>query len=81
MKVCIVQARLTSQRLPAKTMLSLGGIPVIRHVLQRCLEIPGIDRVICATPVEKSEPLRKEATALGVKVVQGSEHDVLGRYR
>jgi spore coat polysaccharide biosynthesis protein SpsF (cytidylyltransferase family) len=62
-------------------MLSLGGMPVIRRVLERCLEIPGIDKVVCATPLEKSEPLRKEATVLGVKVVQGSEHDVLGRYR
>ena len=79
--VCIVQARLTSQRLPAKTMLSLGGEPVIRHVLRACKEIPGIDKVVCATPVEKSEPLRREASALGVKVVQGSENDVLGRFR
>ena len=79
--ICIVQARLTSSRLPAKMMLSLGGEPVIRHVLRRCKEIPGIDQVICATPVEKSEPLRIEAKALGVRVVQGSENDVLGRYR
>ena len=79
--VCIVQARLTSTRLPAKTMLSLGGEPVIRHVLRRCKTIPGIDRVILATPVDKSEPLREEARGLGVTVVQGSEHDVLGRYR
>jgi spore coat polysaccharide biosynthesis protein SpsF (cytidylyltransferase family) len=62
-------------------MLSLGGEPTIRHVLRRCKEIPGIDKVVCATPVEKSLPLRKEALALGVTVVQGSEHDVLGRYR
>ena len=81
MKICIVQARLTSTRLPAKTMLSLGGEPVIRHVLRRCKTIPGIDRVILATPVDKSEPLREEARGLGVTVVQGSEHDVLGRYR
>lgn len=81
MIVVIVQARLTSTRLPAKTMLSLGGEPVIRHVLRRCKEIPGVDRVICATPVEKSEPLKIEARALGVTVVQGSEHDVLGRFR
>ena len=77
----IVQARLTSTRLPAKTMLSLGGEPVIRHVLRRCLAIPGVDKVVCATPVHKSEPLRFEAHALGVTVVQGSEHDVLGRFR
>lgn len=79
--VCIVQARMTSKRLPAKMMLSLGGEPVIRHVLRRCQEIPGVDRVVCATPVDKSRPLWREARALGITVVQGSEHDVLGRYR
>ena len=81
MSVCIVQARLTSSRLPGKTMLSLGGEPAIRHVLRRCQKIPGIARVVCAIPVENSTPLWREATNLGVKVVRGSEHDVLGRYR
>ncbi|HDZ39759.1 MAG TPA: spore coat polysaccharide biosynthesis protein F [Marinobacter sp.] len=79
--VVIVQARLTSTRLPAKMMLSLGGEPCIRHVLRRAKEIPGIDKVVCATPVSNSAPIWREAMALGVKVVQGSEHDVLGRFR
>jgi spore coat polysaccharide biosynthesis protein SpsF (cytidylyltransferase family) len=80
-KVAIVQARMTSKRLPGKVMLSLGGEPAIRHVLRRCKEIPGIDKVVCAVPVGKSKPIRKEALSLGVTVAQGSEHDVLGRYR
>lgn len=62
-------------------MLSLAGEPVIRHVLRRCKTIPGIDRVILATPMTKSDPLREEARGLGVTVVQGAEHDVLGRFR
>lgn len=81
MNVCIVQARLTSSRLPAKVMLPLGGKPVIAHVIERCRQIPGIDTVVCAVPVDKSIPLRRELLSLGVIVVQGSEHDVLGRYR
>ena len=79
--VCIVQARMTSNRLPGKMMLSLGGEPVIRHVLRNCQKIPGIDKVVCAIPVDKSEPIAREARALDVKVVRGSESDVNGRYR
>ncbi len=79
--VCIVQARMTSTRLPAKAMLCLGGEPSIRHVLRRCQEIPGVDMVVCAVPEgDKSTPIKREALALGVHVVTGSEHDVLSRY-
>lgn len=79
--VCVVQARMTSTRLPGKAMLSLGGEPAIRHVLRRCKDIPGVDTVICAVPEgDVSEPIRREARFLGVNVSNGSEHDVLGRY-
>ena len=80
MKACIVQARLTSKRLPAKMMLSLGGEPAISHVLKRCKQIPGIDKVVCAIPENDSKPIAREARKLGVKVIRGSEHDVLSRY-
>ncbi len=76
---CIVQARLNSKRLPGKAMLSLGGEPVIRHVLRRCKEIPGVDTVVCAIP-EGSDPIAREAAELGCDVFPGSELDVLARY-
>lgn len=79
--VCIVQARMTSTRLPGKAMMSLGGIPAIRHVLTRCKTIPGVGRVVCAVPdADISEPIVREALFMGVGVFKGSEHDVLGRY-
>ena len=79
--VCVVQARMTSTRLPAKVMLSLGGEPVIRHVLRRCQKIPGIDHVVCAVPAgPASHPIIREARALDIFVATGPEHDVLGRY-
>jgi len=78
---CIVQARMTSTRLPGKVMLSLGGEPVIRHVLRRCQAIEGVDVVVCAVPDgDKSTPIKREAIALGVRVATGLEHDVLSRY-
>lgn len=78
---CIVQARLTSKRLPGKVMYPLAGEPVIRHVLKRVKEIPGIDLVICAVPDDaRSDVITNEADRAGVAVFRGPEFDVLDRY-
>ena len=79
--VCIVQARLTSIRLPGKVMYPLYGEPVIRHVLRRAKQIEGIDRVVLAVPDDtRSTVLAVEARSLGVETFYGSETDVLERY-
>jgi glutamate-1-semialdehyde 2,1-aminomutase/spore coat polysaccharide biosynthesis protein SpsF len=46
---CIVQARLRSSRLPAKTLLVLpNGRTVIEEMMRRCRQIPGVDVVVAA---------------------------------
>lgn len=78
---CIVQARVTSTRLPAKVLKDLAGEPILGHVLRRCAAIPGVDRVVCAT-VEgiESAPVAEIAGHYGALVFRGSESDVLERY-
>ena len=78
---CIVQARVSSTRLPAKVLKDLAGEPILGHVLRRCAAIPGVDRVICAT-VEgvESAPIAEIASDCGALVFRGSESDVLQRY-
>jgi len=77
----IVQARMTSTRLPGKVLKKLGGETVLSHVLRRCRQIPGMDVVCCAVPDDAaSDPVADEALRLGVEVCRGSEHDVLDRY-
>ena len=62
-------------------MYSLGGHPVIWHVLTRAKQIPSVDRVICIVPEDpRSEVIAHEALALGVEIRYGSEDDVLERY-
>lgn len=77
----IVQARMTSTRLPGKVLADLAGKPVLAHVLQRCLAIPGVHAVCCAT-VDGSEgdQIATLAESLGVVVTRGSRDDVLDRY-
>lgn len=78
----IVQARMTSTRLPGKVLLPLAGRTVLWHVLTRCAAVGGADVVCCAIPdAEESEPLAAEAEGAGAVVFRGSEHDVLERYR
>lgn len=79
--VAIVQARMTSTRLPGKVMFTLGQRPVIHHVLSACRRIHGINDVVCAVPDSpESAPIIAEAEALGCGVTVGPEHDVLARY-
>jgi len=81
MKVCIVQARLTSRRLPGKVMYALAGKPVISHVLSRAKQIVGINCVILAVPDHpRSTVMAVEARSLRIETFYGSETDVLERY-
>lgn len=77
----IVQARMTSTRLPGKVMLPLGAKTVLAHVLERCQAVANADAVVCAVPdMPASAPIIDAARALGVNVYAGSEDDVLDRH-
>ena len=77
----IIQARMTSTRLPGKVLYPLSGISVLEHVLTRCQAIAGVDLVCCAVPSSSdSIPIVAECKRLGVQIFQGAENDVLDRY-
>ena len=48
-KLIVIPARLASQRLPGKLLLDETGWPLIRHVHERCLQVPDVDGVVVAT--------------------------------
>ena len=78
---CIVQARITSNRLPGKVMYPLGSSPAIAHVFVKAKAIPGVDKVICTVPEDpRSEVIAHVAAQWNVEVRYGSEDDVLERY-
>jgi spore coat polysaccharide biosynthesis protein SpsF len=77
----IVQARISSSRLPGKVLLPLRGETVLWHVLTRCREMQGVDVVCCAVPDGHEQlPVVEEARRVGAVVCRGSETDVLARY-
>lgn len=78
----IVQARMTSTRLPGKVLERIGGRTVLDHVLSRCARIPGVSVVCCAAPEgAEHDAVAAEAERAGARVVRGPENDVLERYR
>lgn len=79
--VAIVQARLSSTRLPHKVLKSLGDNSVLEEVLWRCRAIEGVDTVCCAT-VEGAEGdlIEELAASTGAVTHRGPRDDVLRRY-
>jgi spore coat polysaccharide biosynthesis protein SpsF len=80
-RIAIIQARMTSTRLPGKCLLPLAGQPMLSHVVKRVRLIPGIESVWIATTNDGSEaPLVALARSIGAPVYRGSVEDVLSRF-
>jgi spore coat polysaccharide biosynthesis protein SpsF len=80
--VAIVQARMTSTRLPGKVLLDLEGQPILDWVIERARAARTLDDVVIATTRNATDdPVVAAGERLGVAVFRGDEDDVLARYR
>lgn len=80
-RVAIIQARMSSSRLPGKVLKELGGLPVIGWCVRAAKAIPGVDQVVVATSVEEGDtPLAAWCEREGVACVRGPLDDVLARF-
>jgi spore coat polysaccharide biosynthesis protein SpsF len=79
--VAIIQARMGSERLPGKVLLDIAGDTMLARVVRRVQQSRLIDEVVVATTTRASDDaVVGEGDRLGVRVVRGSEEDVLSRY-
>ena len=80
--LAVVQARLGSTRLPGKALEKIAHRPMLSHVLDRALAVPGVDLVVLATTVNPEDTKLVELAASDHKVpsVRGSVADVLDRF-
>ncbi len=79
--VAVVQARMTSRRLPGKVLLPITGRPMILRQLERVERAEGLDLVVVATSAEPSDDeLARVVSEAGYFCVRGSLSDVLDRY-
>lgn len=77
---CIIEARMTSSRLPGKVLRDIAGKPAVLRQIERIQRSRFIDNIIVATTINTGdnvlvELLEKENTPY----YRGSEDDVLGR--
>lgn len=79
--VAIVQARMSSSRLPGKVLADLAGAPMILRQLERVSRASMIDQIVVATSDDPSDDaLAAVVMDAGYGVVRGSLDDVLDRF-
>jgi len=79
--VVIVQARMTSTRLPGKILSEIAGRPLLAHIAASLRHMSRADDIVIATTsLSTDDPVEALARAEGIRCFRGDEHDVLGRY-
>ena len=77
----IIQARISSDRLPCKIALDLSGKTVLERVINQCKYAESIADIIIATSSEPADDITEEIGArVGINVYRGSLLDVRSRY-
>jgi len=77
----VIQARMTSTRLPGKVLLRAAGREMLAHQIDRVRRARSIDAICIATTTNAADgPVAALAEREGVAVFRGSEHDVLDRF-
>ena len=79
--VAIIQARMTSTRLPGKVLREVLGKPLLEYQIERLRRCRRVDRLVVATTKNAADdPVIALCDRLGIASFRGSEYDVLARY-
>jgi len=81
MIAAIIQARMSSSRLPSKIMLNVCGKPLLQHLIDRIKHSQKLDKIIIATTTNKKDnEIVNFCNLNNISFYRGSENDVLSRY-
>lgn len=76
----IIEARMTSSRLPGKVILPVLEKPMLHYLVSRLQRVSSLDGIALATTSNQTdEPLREFAKSESIACYSGSEEDVMGR--
>ncbi len=81
--VAIIQARMSSSRLPGKALLPIAGVPMLKRVFDRVQRASLVDKVVVATTSDppSDDAIEKACAEWRVACFRGgSLYDVLDRY-
>lgn len=77
----IIQARMSSARLPGKVLMHINGIPMLLIMIDRAKISKRIDKLIIATSFEKTDdPIESLCNNEGIFCFRGDLNDVLKRF-
>ena len=81
MILALLQARLSSTRLPGKVLLPLAGAPLLLRQIERVARARRLDQIVVATSQDATDdPLVEVLAGSGVAVHRGPLADVLARF-
>ena len=79
--IAIIQARMSSSRLPGKVLKPLAGKPMIWHIVQRARACQLVNRVVVVTSIEPSDDaLADYCKEAAIEFYRGSLDNVLSRF-
>jgi len=79
--VAIVQARMSSTRLPGKVLLDIAGQPMLARVVERVRRAASVDQVVVATTTDpKDDAVEVFCKERSYPYIRGSLNDVLDRF-
>lgn len=77
----LIQARMSSRRVPGKVLRELAGKPLLAYVDERCRAVTNADRVAVITSREKSDdPIEAFAADHDIDIFRGPLDDVAQRF-
>ena len=79
--IAVIQARMTSTRLPGKVLATICGTSLLELLVSRLSRAALLDGIIVATSENAADdPIADLSAALGLACHRGSENDVLSRF-
>lgn len=78
--VAIVEARMTSTRLPGKVLMEVLHVPMLGRLVHRLKQVSLIHEIVIATTINRDDDeICQLASKYGVNFYRGSENDVMTR--
>ena len=78
--VAIIEARMTSSRLPGKVLMQVLNKPLLYYLVLRLKQVSLIDEIVLATTINKDDDILIEfANNENINSYRGSENDVMAR--
>ncbi|HVW73749.1 MAG TPA: NTP transferase domain-containing protein [Rhizomicrobium sp.] len=80
--VAVIQARMSSSRLPGKVLVPIAGKPLLWHLVHRLRKCSEVDSIVIATSTDsRDDALEDFCRGMNVRCIRGGLSNVLSRYR